>query len=214
MVESAPQPARQPGYCWCAERGGQPRTASRESLTCLYLPADRPRGRASSEEGGAATAPERAARKQVVASARVLRLGIAPSRIPHEPSDQADGCQSENPVLQEPPGLRRTSFGGVGQRAVNIRSRRRDRRAGPSAPLGHRYPSRDGREHFGRADRALWRVMNFLAVQTQSSDSKLHTSVYPTSRTKVPRSVRTLQNGRRAARRRGLLAGETARHQR
>ncbi len=146
----------------------------------------------------------RHSRRAVASTGRLCASGLggAPSRIPHEPSDQADSCQTENPVLQQAPRLQRTSFGGVGQRAINIRSRSRGRRAGPSPPFGHGYPPRDRGKHFGRAYRALLGVMNFLAVQTQSSGSKLHVSVYPTSRAKAPRNVRTM--GRTGCRRRNI----------
>ena len=134
----------------------------------------RPNGRSSFDRGSGVQSPHQKERTQAELPARVLGLGIALARIPHEPSDQTDGCQSESPGLQEPPGPRRTSFGRVSERTVDIRPRRRDRRAGASAPLGRRDPPRDGRERFRRADRALLRVMNLLAVQTQSGDSELH----------------------------------------
>src|SRR4029434_9690561 len=79
----------------------------------------------------------------------------------HEPLGESNDAEAEDPVTDDFPLMSR-------------RGRGRRRRSLLRTAFANRHPSRHIFKRLGRANRALHRVVDFFAVNTQSSDAQLH----------------------------------------
>jgi hypothetical protein len=106
---------------------------------------------------------------------------IHPSRLfgrrwaTHEPSEDAESSDAERASLEQLSRSRWTVL-CLDQRPINFCARRRRLRTRVRAPLRSLDPTGHRHIHFRCADGALLRVVNFLAIQTEVSISKLHGS--------------------------------------